>query len=477
MRIIFTLIIVFSVAIALSISRVFDKTIQTTELPFVPIKPLSNLDKVLFKHLSTLKKRPTLLKNFIHNPQEISTTGFWVDKTEVRQGDFYKFIGWHRINKTYKRKIYSSSKSHGLSGKLNVSANGVNFLDALAYCQNMNARLPTYNEVRLTSGNFLYPWGDEFKTKPWVYYDARLNATLKPNSFPGNNTLEGVADFGSMLAEWHMGDYPEGKPGIFGGNAHSRPYDLYALNAINRKASKTYRSPYVGFRCVYDKKPKTKSPWKSAINVVEIKAKTERIFDYSNSRITPILKYLSTLSLTRFKQLIQNKKNHAALKISGEIRVEQYQIFLNSIWQKIGIYRHSQAPKKHSDTPLNWQAQLENPMHAVVGVDFFSAYHFSNWMGGRLPSYQEMQSIFPKISHVSNTLKAHVQVAKPGDIQSLSNNASEWTASVDTANENLAMIVYGGSIFTEVKDKKMLDFYRSIPVQTRLMDVGFRVIF
>jgi formylglycine-generating enzyme required for sulfatase activity len=481
MRNIFIAIIVFLLALALSVSRVFDEKIKTITLTPKQLKTSSKLDKILLKNLDALKKNPVLLKYFNHKPETIKTKGFFVDKTEVKQGDFYKFIGWHRINKNAKRKLYSSSKNHGLSGKLNVSANGINFLDAMEYCQSANARLPSYHEMRLIAGKSLYPWGDKFNAKPWVYYDSRLNATLKQNSFSNNDTQEGVADLGSMLAEWHTGDYPQGKPGIFGGNAYSRPYALYALNMINRQANKGYRSPYVGFRCVYDKKPTSKTPWGNKIRPIKIKKKSLLINDYSNSSVAPILKYLNDLSLLQFKQLIQQQKNQTTLKVSGEISVRMYQKFLNSFWKVIGIYQHTQMPKNHSDTPLNWKNQLKYPDRAVVGIDFFSSYHFANWAGARLPTYKEMKFLFSQVKPALNpkmTKKfAHSAQVKSGSILNIRDNVSEWTASVDTASYNLKIIIYGGSFFTSLKDKNNEDFYRSIPVQTRLTDVGFRVVF
>jgi formylglycine-generating enzyme required for sulfatase activity len=478
MKSFFVLIISVCLGLVLSFSRVFEPTIKSRLVFVDTTETFSKIDKVLFKNLKIIKKKLHLVQYFKHSPTKIKTTGFWVDKSEVKQGDFYQFVGWNRLHQAIKGKFYSSSKEHGLSGKLNVAANGVSFSDALAYCQAQKADLPTEQEVRLIAGDRLYPWGDKFNAKPWVYYDPRLNATLEPMSFPSANTQEGVADFGSGVAEWNKGRYPKGKPAIFGGNAYSKPYELYALNAISRPAPKQYRSPYVGFRCVYSAQPKLKTPWGAKYNVVRILAKEITVNQHPNSKIIPILKYLSSFSLSQFKQLIPKVKSIGKLKVSYEISVQEYQHFLDSFLTKIAFYQHPQTPKNHSDIPLNWGFQQQHPKRAVVGVDFFSAYHFANWAKARLPNYNEMKQIYALSSKQQVSLTAeNLQTYPEGSSRwHINGNVSEWTSTVDSSDKSSKMVVYGGSFLIDKQDADKVDFYRKIPALSKLLDVGFRII-
>jgi formylglycine-generating enzyme required for sulfatase activity len=449
-------VIIFCVFLIFTLNHYFNPNISGFEVEIQQPHKVSKIDVILKKHLKTLKTKQKILKNFKHNPKTLEIKKLWVDKFEVKQGDFYKFIGWSRVNKVTNfleknHKFKTNSKNHSLSGKLKVSANGVSFLDASGYCMATKGRIATKDENRVIAGNNLYPWGDKFIAKPWVYLDSRLNSTLKAGSFKSTNTKEGVADFGSLLAEWQY-DKKHKQTSIFGGNAYSKPYELYSLNAVSIKANKDYRSPYVGFRCVYDEKPRLKTPWGSSIKSIKIIDKKVIIDNYPNSKIIPLLSYLENLNVNKFKQLLPtNNKNYIIKYPHKAITVESYERFLNNIWAKTGIFSHPQEPYNHNNIPINWKEQLKNPEQPVIGVDFFSSYHFARWLGGRLPSHKEVQ----QIKNQNN------------------DGISKWSNTIDSSAKNLNIIVYESSFLTD----KTSELYRSIPAQSKLSDVGFTVIF
>jgi formylglycine-generating enzyme required for sulfatase activity len=462
-----------------------------------PSAQFSKFDNAITPYLTNIKQDSTLLKSLSQRPKMISTNPLWVDKQEVQQADFYKFLGWIRVNPEQQYfaptqpadwTFYTSSKTHGLSGRLGVSANGLSFYDAFAYCQVLGGRLPSADEFRrLAAGDKksqLYPWGDEFNAEFWPYFDARLNATLKSGSFENGDTTLGIQDLGALLAEWTMGDYPTAKPFIQGGGAYAKPHELYALNMVYRAKKPAYRSPYVGFRCVYDKKPKTRSPWNSPLTTLFAPAKKLKINHYPHSKIRPLLHYLPRLSLSEFKALLaKNQQKNAYLFVStNEISVAQYQRFLSDPFVKMGLYAHAQEPNGHTPEPLNWATQQTQQNRPVVGVDWWSAYHFANWVGGRLPSQDEFKKIQLSTPKSASIFKSNRQthpddVASDGQIRHLLGNVSEWTKSVDGSKENLNIVVSGGSFLIAEKRANVAGFYRSISPHHRAKDIGFRVVF
>ncbi|KAF3983201.1 MAG: formylglycine-generating enzyme family protein [Methylococcales symbiont of Hymedesmia sp. n. MRB-2018] len=456
----------------------------------------SALDKILLENLNVIKARHSLIKSLTQPPKTVVIKKLWVDKTEVAQADFYKFVGWTRAHNSsaffaptqpQDWKFYSSSKTHGLSGKLGVSANGISFYDAYAYCRANGARLPSADEFRAIAESRpaqLYPWGNKFNPKPWPYFDARLNATLKPAIFPSSDTKEGVADLGALLSEWTLGNYPQGYPFIQGGNAYSSPHEIYALTMVYRSVPAKSRSPYVGFRCVYDTKPRALSPWKSKINSVLITNKTIKTNHYPHSTIRPFLHYLSRLNVDTFKSLlpIQRKSDYQLSVGINEASVAQYAQFMADIFVSFGLYSHPQKPQNHSLQPLNWQQQKDHPNRPVVGVDWWSAYHFANWAGGRLPTYKESIKMQVLAAVQKSVFADHRQTypaeLKPNTkISHLLGNVSEWTSSIDSSKENLSMIVRGGSFLIHQKRANNIDFYRSISPHYRAQDIGLRVVF
>lgn len=456
----------------------------------------SALDKVLLPHLKTIKQNSSLIKSLTQTPKTISTQGLWADKYEVSQANFYKFISWIQVHNSpaffaqkqpQNWRFYSSSKNHGLSGRLEVGANGVSFYDAFSYCRANGARLPSYDEFRIIAqakSGQLYPWGDKFYAKSWPYYDARLNATLKAGSFPHSDTQEGVADLGAILSEWTLGNYPQGKPFIQGGNAYSKPREIYALNMIYRTASYKYRSAYVGFRCVYDKKPNQYSPWKNKLETVYIAKKTLKINHHPNATIPPLLRYLPNVSLKDFKSSLSiHRQSDYRLSVGiNEVSVAEYAQFLADFMVFFGVYAHPQQPKNHQLTPPDWSEQQKTPHRPVVNIDWWSAYHFANWAGGRLPSNAEYIKIRlltkPQKSLFKEQKQVYPNLLKSGNqLAHLLGNVSEWSRTRNTSVQNLSMIVKGGSFLIGQKRASDIDFHRSISPHHRAKDIGFRVVF
>jgi formylglycine-generating enzyme required for sulfatase activity len=450
------------------------------------------IDAVILRHIDTLKENPQIIKSLTSLHSTLTLTPFWADKTEVKQGDFYKFTSWIRFHKdkrffakTQPKKwlFFSNSQKHHLSGRLEVSANGVSFFDAFAYCKATSGRLPTKNEfLALSQGSTsrLYPWGDVFNKSPWIYQEAHLNVSIKGGSFPDTTTKEGIADIGNLVSEWTMGNYPDDKPFIQGGNAYSKPYELYALSSVYHPTQVLYRSYFVGFRCVYDKKPNIKTPWKTALQTAKIAGGQYKFNQFQSSKLLPLLKQLKTLDIRTINTYDTKKKQSSFQVMQNEVSVAQYQKFLADPLVKFKIDANISEPKNHNDIPLNWQQQRTKPNHPIVGIDWWSAYHFSKWLGGRLPSEQEflaMQLHFKPQSSITKENKLGEPLNLDQETHNLFGNISEWTRTVDTNQDNIKMIVKGGSFMIKKSQSDNISFFRSINPHHKDRDIGFRVVF
>mgnify|MGYP001216335718 CR=1 FL=1 len=207
-----------------------------------------------------------------------------------------------------------------------------------------------------------------------------------------------------------------------------------------------------------------------------------------------------------------------------EITIHEYHQFLESTLGK-RLYDHSDQPREKRDhLPDDWQtyhpqAQQNgsyrgNPISLnspVVGVDWWDAFAFAQWRGGRLPSTDEwltaasgpMNFVYPwgnkadpskantGIDYTENAENGGLQDganawaavdAPAGDISAfglhgMSGNVSEWTATWGTDPNNpdrQVPIVKGASFLT--KKNLELKYERFRPADKRSMDRGFRIV-
>ena len=81
---------------------------------------------------------------------------------------------------------------------------GVNWLDAKAYCEWKNTRLPTEAEWEKAARGpegFTYPWGNKFDPDR-VNYGKRLDSTLPVDSLPAGASHYGVHHMAGNVFEW-----------------------------------------------------------------------------------------------------------------------------------------------------------------------------------------------------------------------------------------------------------------------------------
>ncbi len=181
---------------------------------------------------------------------------FAIDRTEVTEAAFRAFVD--RSGYRYEGASTASRDE---------PVNEVSLADAMAFCLERGARLPTAEEweyaARGPAGR-RFPWGDELPDgqrgnfcdrrcdQPWATPDHDDgHAGLAPvGSYPAGATPEGVLDLSGNVREWTSMVTGEGKAWIKGGG-HRNAYDDM-IPADVRVQDWNRRSPDVGFRCVVD---------------------------------------------------------------------------------------------------------------------------------------------------------------------------------------------------------------------------------
>ena len=476
----------------------------------------ARFDAVLLRHLSHL----SYVRSFDHvfsggvRSAQI-TRPFWLDRCEVRQGDFYKFAQWHPFRAAAQAspatvapgqppdwQHFSNTRDHAISGRLDAPANGLAWFDAFAYCQAAGGRLPSAPEwIAAASGaeGRLYPWGDVFNPKPWPYLDPLLNAARPCGATPETNTPAGLADMGHNVSEWAAGD--AGEALVMGGNAYNAPRELHSLAVLHRRAPPRYRSPYLGFRCAYDAEP-AQTPWRTEADAVRLPAGDYAVGIPEGARIPSLVSHLPPDRLPLVRRLFERDDRAAAMHLhftTREITRREYAAFLADPFVMAGFHAEDNEPADHSHRPPDWSIQLEQPDLPVVNVDWWSAYAFASWAGGRLPAAEEWEgaasgqgrrlypwgNAFSDAEPITGERKARGARrvdpadgdATPEGLLGLGGNVSEWTRSVSTASGSYAVIVKGGNYLLPGAQTARFDYSNHVSPHYRSPTLGFRVVF
>jgi len=471
----------------------------------------AQLDEILIQHLYAFGHIHSFDPILSKSEYEIQLPPLWVDRCEVRQKSFYAFEKWYANHQppdiahpdqpkkwTYK----SASRDHKISGRLDAPANGISYYDAYAYCQASGGRLPRRDEwLAIASGSEgrLYPWGNSFNSEGWPYLDPRLNAAQRCGVHKEMDTPQGIHNLGNVASEWTQGMRLDAEPSIHGGNAFNKPYQIYSLNNFYRTVRPNYRSPYVSFRCVYDNQP-DKIAWTNAApETVRLDAGLYRIGIPSDARIPGLLASgLSRNQLGVVEKLLGKEYPYNEFQIlRHEVTRAQYRRFINDPLVRYGLYANEKEPQGHDYTP-SWVDDYQDEDLPATDIDWWSAYAFANWAGGRLPSSFEWITA-SSMSHYSypwgndfnpeyaataeqRLLKPHSALKETGDITTggvinMGGNVSEWTQSLSAAGQGFAMIAKGGNYVLPGEKTARFDFENPLPASFKAPYLGFRVVF
>ena len=442
----------------------------------------------------------------------------WLDRCEVRQGDFQRFAQWLPFN-TESAPVapgqpagwrhLSDTWDHAVSGRLAAPANGITWYDAWAYCAASGGRLPHVDEwIAAATGTEqrLYPWGDDFLADGWPYLDPLLNAARTCGEQPRTDTPGGIADMGQNVAEWTVGDGSPPAPLVAGGNGYNAPREVYSLAILYRHAPATYRSPYLGFRCAYDAPPVT-PPWRAVPQAVVLPVGDYRVGVPDGARLPGLLAHMPRERLDLVARMFERPSASGArhrpavvdLHVTArEITRRDYAAFLNDPFVAAGFHADANQPREHSHRPPDWGRQMTEPDLPVVNVDWWSAHAFASWAGGRLPSAEEWESAasgqgrhpYPwGDDYIETTtpdgggvrtirvVLADDPDATPEGLLAMGGNVSEWTRSVSSAGGRYSVVVKGGNYLLPGAETARMDFRNHVSPNHRSPTLGFRVVF
>ena len=524
-------------------------------------RPGEVLDKILSKQLTWLDEDAhlrSILKASYRQGIELFSLGepLWIDRCEVSQKDFSNFIQWKQSPRdtevpegtstslaTYLPPIpkdwkhYSETSQHAIFGRLEAPVNGVTFYDAQAYCTASGGALPTDKEWQAIAAgreSRLYPWGNAMEYSPWVHLDPRLNLNLGcrvPDPLDEKSaTPEGVYHMGSSVSEWTLSaEWTEqrqvqasGKQvtpqqttkklklgaedfaRIQGGNAYKKPYELYSLNIVSQKSPPDYRSPYLGFRCVYRKKL-VANPWRSPKQLIRIPAGTYRLG--TDSELLALSSLAKDTELHKLKTFQQRQTRPTSFYMSiSEVTVGEYRRFLRNLFVKAKVYANKNEPRYVNYIPRDWREQKRHPKRPVRGVDWWSAYAYASWLGGRLPAenewilatlksqdrQDEFEGLYPWNSNIfqehlaltrewkqnsPTDIGGHPEDQTYSGIYDMAGNVSEWTRSIRIHRSSFLVRVKGASFLLPGEHYARIHAYRDIPPSYQGSDIGFRVVF
>lgn len=486
------------------------------ELSRTTNSPGTKLDNILLNNLNYLGYIRSFDHVFANGARKATfNQPFWLDRCEVRQGDFYKFAQWQlfhpEINisapqQPHNWRYSSSSKTHKISGRIDAPANGISWFDAYAYCHAVGGRLPNADEwiaAAVGKQQRLYPWGDTFRHEAWPYLDPLLNASQKCGLHDTSNTPGGIADMANNVSEWavlqnaHRGGYV-----VMGGNAFNSPKELHSLSALYRLAPPNFRSSYIGFRCAYDNLPAA-TPWRTALAATLVATGTYATGIPEDARLPNLIASLPKDRLELIRRIfLAGDKRHGTSDLyvlSTEVTREQYDAFLGDIFVRLGLYAEENEPKGHHYKPANWDQQIKQPQLPIVNIDWWSAYAFAAWAGGQLPTAEEWASIASgqgqRLYPWGNTFspaqavtaeqnltgpKAVTDIGNdmtPEGVLGLGGNVSEWTRSVSSTSGAYTIVVKGGNYMVPGKTAARMDASNHVLPHYRSPTLGFRVVF
>lgn len=194
---------------------------------------------------------------------EVHVSGFFIDMHEVTVSQYDECVRAGGCSTPQKTHQVNASYNYGSSGREAHPINGVDWHQAVAYCQWAGKRLPTeaeWEKAARGTDEREYPWGNEAPSCRYAVMDdgrdgCGENQTWKVGSKPDGKSPHGIHDMAGNVREWVSDRYSTNYEAVPGSNQVVRGggWDDASnnLRASNRFASlPSASSNTLGFRCV-----------------------------------------------------------------------------------------------------------------------------------------------------------------------------------------------------------------------------------
>ena len=308
-------------------------------------------------------------------PEHVVTmNAFFIDKTEVTVGDYYKFIKAknHRPPESWSQ-AWNDGTFRASEERLPVA--GINWFDAKAYAVWAKKRLPTEQEWEYAArgrDTRLYPWGNNYDPARANVADSQHNMPVAVGSYYDGESPFGVVDMAGNVAEWTDSDssrYPGSlatpKPGKIVRGGSFRASKIYAMTTTRTVILPDRWTSDLGFRCVKDAPENFVPPPSSPVTVARAQNRNlnasaapssnrnqsldQRIMGELIGDATYLGKGIPGVDIT-----IVNMKSGVARSTStdatGSFRVPSLQP---------GVYRVTASKRPVSDAPLGRYTTME----------------------------------------------------------------------------------------------------------------------
>ncbi|MCH9665307.1 MAG: SUMF1/EgtB/PvdO family nonheme iron enzyme, partial [Gammaproteobacteria bacterium] len=160
---IFTVIALLSLPTLALLIYFLELRVQARFIPRVEVAlqsedvKLNGLDIAVMEHAEYLWRVPSLQEQIVEPHGVARLNAFYIDKFEVNQQNYRRFLSWlalqgeqryafshpsEPLNYTYQ----NPNANHKILGRFEVSASGINFYAAYAYCQATGGSLPSIEQ-------------------------------------------------------------------------------------------------------------------------------------------------------------------------------------------------------------------------------------------------------------------------------------------------------------------------------------------